>query len=168
MNDKGFFDPSQCGGDLYIYLASDSGESLISIRCNECKLDINNKTHRNHIKTWNVKDLQLALARMMLVCASENTIFPHTLPCVCYLDSANSLSAYIPLLDTGFSTPQDGKIIYLAPFLPSRFANWDLEKGEWVPQTAFENLAESSAMIIKELLNNRRSLELSDKHIIGR
>jgi len=165
-NYKVFTDPSQCDGDLYIYFASIGDTSSISFRCDKCKLNISGKTHENRIKVWEVINLKLALARMMLVCARGNTTFPISLPCISYIDSANSLAADIPLLDTGFST-QDGKIIYIAPFLPHRIANWDLEKGEWVPQAAFLNLTESSVLIITELLNNRRSLEFADKRVIG-
>ena len=74
--------------------------------------------------------------------------------------------ADVPLLDTGFSA-QDGQPIHLGLFLPHRTGCWDFEKGEWVPEEAYDNLAEASAMIIETLLNNSRTLELSNKRTIG-
>lgn len=160
--------PNQCPDNLHIRFNQIDGKSAINLYCKLCGLDIHSGTHKNRIPVWDIKELNLSLARLMFVCSRRgNKVSPPIqFPCLNYIDPNDSLAADIPLLDTGFSTP-DGQPIHLGLFLPHRIGGWDLEKVEWVPEEAFVNLAEASAMIIAEMINNSRALELSNKNVLG-
>ncbi len=168
----GFADPQQCSGSLYIYFSGGftSGQmSAIELRCDKCHLNINAKTHQCRIPAWDVKQLKLALARLMLVCARGNTTFPISYPGSHYLDGKTDLATYIPVWDTGFLTP-NAQPICIGLFLPHKIGSWtdaEHEHGEPVSRRAFTNLTESSVLIITDLLHNSQMFEQRNKRTIG-
>ncbi|MFA6097963.1 MAG: hypothetical protein WCV50_04155 [Patescibacteria group bacterium] len=158
-------EPNQCEGDLYFFFTGCGDKSRVEVLCDTCKLHICGKTHQDRFGIRDVPELRMSLARLMVAGAWENKI-SHivSFPVIHYMK--DHMAASMLLLDTGFST-RDGKIIHLAYFLPKRIGFWDLDKGEWVPQEAFENLAEATVMILDSLVNHRHSLEITDKRTLG-
>lgn len=161
---KGFKIPIKCNGNLYVEFSED-GSKLISIGCNQCSLMISATTQQIRFSSSS-QEFRMKLAGLILVSANgQDTTFPISFPIFTYFDS--NMTADIPLMDTGFSTTRGDKI-YLGLFLPTRYANWDLNKGEWVPEETLRNLSDASTMIIKRLKNNSKNLEAENKKVFGR
>ncbi|MFH1207442.1 MAG: hypothetical protein V1668_02440 [Patescibacteria group bacterium] len=168
-NFGGYVNGEPCTGPFYLIFNGPGDSSEIRLHCEKCNLHLQEKTHKNRFGALDVKELKLALARLMFVCARHGNKInpPIQFPCLSLGDRRNHMHADIPLLDTGFSTP-DEQPIHLGLFLPRRTGYWDPKKGKWVPEETYDNLAESTALLIAELLNNSRSLELANKRTIGR
>ena len=161
-NNKGFINPESCEkGCLTIIFDSMGKASPIHIFCSECGLAIDAIAYIDRFGYREKAEIRMNLARLA-VASTETALPSFGFPQIPYLH--DSLYAYMPLLDTGFSTHAD-EVIYLAFFLPHRIGGWDFQKGEWVPEDAYRNLAEAYEMITQELLNNSRTLELTNKRV---